>query len=169
MTQDNIKLRQELVDNACMRMDENMDKVQKCLGQLTEEQLWQRPNESSNSMGNLVLHLIGNITQYAISSLGGAEDKRKRDLEFTDTPGYSKDELLARLAKTVAEAKSCFASASGEELIKMRKVQSYNLSGLGVLLHVVEHFSYHTGQIAFYTKLLNNKDLGFYKGINLNN
>ncbi|MEO0901911.1 MAG: DinB family protein [Bacteroidota bacterium] len=158
----------EFVAQACYRMDESMRMVKKCMDQLSEEMIWKKPNSVSNSIGNLILHLCGNITQYGIASLQGLDDDRNRDEEFEITTGYSKTELIDKLSNTVSAAKSSFLNSNTEELLKKRKVQGFEFSGVGNIVHVVEHFSYHTGQIALWTKLLNNKDLGFYDGFNLN-
>ena len=129
--------------------------------------MWQKPNPSSNSMGHLILHLCGNITQYILSGLGGKEDVRERDKEFTSA-GIPVNELLKRLEDTVAEAIKIIQMSTDKELQKVRVVQGYTYSGLAIVFHVVEHYSYHLGQIAYFTKLVLNKDLGFYAGRNLN-
>ncbi|CAM4416601.1 DinB family protein [Zobellia nedashkovskayae] len=162
------KFKEEFVQNALYRIDESTRMNRISVTQLSEEELWKRPNESLNSIGNLILHLCGNITQYVISSLGENEDKRDRDLEFSAKEIYSKEELVEKLTETVEIAKRIINDASVEQLVRKRKVQGFYFSGIGVVLHAVEHYSYHTGQIAFYTKQLKNQDLGFYKGTDLN-
>ncbi|MBS9463589.1 DUF1572 family protein [Flagellimonas sp. 389] len=158
----------EVVLNANYRMDESLRMIKICLGKLSEDEIWQKPNKSTNSIGNLILHLCGNITQYGISSIQGTDDNRNRDEEFMVSSGLDKDELFQKLVSTVEKAKFVFKSATNEELIKKRLVQGFEFSGIGNIIHVVEHLSYHTGQIALWTKILNNKDLGFYDGIDLN-
>lgn len=165
---ENSKLSNEVIDQAILRMNENTPRIEKCLNHLTEEEIWQKPNSSSNSVGNLMLHLCGNIRQYIISSLGGEEDKRTREREFTETKSLNKSELLKKLTDTVHIACCTIRNLSEEDLLEMRSVQGFNYSGIGNIIHVVEHYSYHTGQIAFWTKLLKDRDLGFYEGINLN-
>jgi uncharacterized damage-inducible protein DinB len=158
----------EFISQSIHRLDENTKRLTTCLDELEETETWKRPNENSNSAGNLILHLCGNIRQYIISSLGKIEDMRERDKEFSADGGYSKAELLEKLISTVEQAKKTIQAASAEELLRKRKVQGYFYSGIGIIIHVTEHYSYHTGQIIFWTKLLKNKDLGFYAGINLN-
>ena len=162
------QLQEELVWNAGYRMNESLRMIKICLEQLPEKAIWQKPNESANSIGNLILHLCGNITQYGIASIQNLEDNRKRDEEFATTSGYSKEELLQKLSDTIDEAKRAFYEAPLQELLRKRKVQGFNFSGVGNIIHVTEHLSYHTGQIALWTKLLNNQDLGFYDGVDLN-
>lgn len=160
-------LKEELVKNALYRMDESTRMIQKSLDEISEEELWLKPNDSLNSIANLILHLCGNITQYIISSLGETEDVRNRDLEFTTNNGANKSEILKKLGETVDTAKRVIFDASQEQLLKIRSVQGFSFSGVGVILHAVEHYSYHTGQIAFWVKQLKNKDLGFYQEIDL--
>jgi len=130
--------------------------------------LWKRPNDLSNSLGNLILHLCGNMTQYIISSLGEQPDVRQRDIEFETIDGFTKDELIERLHSTVQQADAIIKEASEAQLLQKREVQGFYFSGMGCVLHAVEHYSYHTGQIAFWIKQLINKDLGFYDGLDLN-
>jgi uncharacterized damage-inducible protein DinB len=161
-------LYQEFIDQAIFRLRENTPRVLKCMAELTEEEIWQKPNSVSNSVGNIILHVCGNLRQYAISSLGGTEDTRERQLEFTVSGIYNKKELLDRLLQTVDEAVEQILVADEASLMRPRSVQGFQLSGVGIILHVVEHFSYHSGQIAFWTKYIKDKDLGFYAGLNLN-
>jgi len=164
----NTQLKNELIHQAIFRVRENILRIERCINELSEEEIWDRPNDSSNSAGNLMLHICGNITQYIISSLGGREDKREREKEFTTTGGPGKEELFKRLNATVELEVAIIKELNEEELLRVRSVQGFNYSGMGIIIHVVEHLSYHTGQIAFWTKLLKDKDLDFYTGINLN-
>jgi len=157
----------ELKEHAVFRNRENTERVIKCLNELDEEEIWLRPNTSSNSVGNLILHLCGNIRQYIISSLGKKEDTREREKEFSAEGGYLKEELVKLLINTINEANTVITDIPDSELMRKRNVQGYFFSGTGIIIHVVEHYSYHTGQIAFWTKQLKNKDLGFYAGKDL--
>ena len=158
---------EELSSQIILRMEENTPRIEKCLAELTESEVWQRPNPASNSIGNLILHLCGNITQYAISSLGNSPDARDRDAEFAAEGGCSKAELLEKLNWAVREAVGTIRRTGRDEMLRVRTVQGFHMSGIGIVVHVCEHYSYHTGQIAFWTKLLKNKDLGFYAGLDL--
>lgn len=162
------QLQEELIWNAGYRMDESLRQIKICLDLLSEDAVWQKPNDSSNSIGNLMLHLCGNITQYGIASIKNEEDNRKRNEEFSVSAGYSKDELIKKLSDTIADAKRAFYDAPLEELLRKRTVQGFNFSGVGNIIHVTEHLSYHTGQIALWTKMLKNTDLGFHDGVDLN-
>jgi uncharacterized damage-inducible protein DinB len=134
---------------------------------LSVEEIWARPNEQTVSAGNLVLHLAGNVRQYVIATLGGVPDVRERQAEF-DAPGpMPTAELLERLEKTMAEAAGVIDRVDVTRLLETHRVQGFVESGLSILVHVVEHFSYHTGQIAYIVKSRKNVDLGFYRGKNL--
>jgi uncharacterized damage-inducible protein DinB len=158
----------EFIYQSVFRMSESTDRIIKCLSEFTDAELWMRPNEYSNSIGNIILHLCGNIRQYVISSLSKTEDIRERDVEFSSTGGFNKTELCAKLSQTVKEAVGIIENLAERDLIKTYSVQGFNLSGIGIIIHVTEHYSYHTGQVAFWTKILKNKDLGFYAKIDLN-
>tara|TARA_X000001036_G_scaffold35427_1_gene28786 strand:- start:631 stop:1137 length:507 start_codon:yes stop_codon:yes gene_type:complete len=158
----------ELIKTSCYYFKENNLKVNKCLNSLDESAVWHRPNEASNAIGNQVLHICGNIHQYVISSLGNQKDIRNRALEFSKRKGYSKKELINLINQKIVDAIKVIASLDEKTLLRIRPVQTYSFSGIQVLIHATEHFSYHTGQIVFWTKYLTNKDLGFYANQNLN-
>jgi uncharacterized damage-inducible protein DinB len=158
---------QEFKVQIILRMEENPPRIERCLTELSEAEIWQRPNPASNSVGNLILHLCGNIRQYAIASLGQGADQRQRDSEFAARDGYNKAELLEKLQNTVTAALETIRQTSDEEMLRVRSVQGFQMSGIGIAVHVCEHFSYHTGQIAFWVKLLKDKDLGFYGDLDL--
>ena len=162
------QLTDEFIAQSINRLDEYIFKIEQCMMDLKEEEIWKQPNECSNSIGNIILHLCGNITQYIISSLGHTEDRRKREEEFKASGGFTKLELIGKLSEVVIQAKTIINRLEPDELLKVRSVQGFDLTGLGIILHVIEHFSYHTGQIAFWVKLLKNKDLGFYNDVDLN-
>jgi uncharacterized damage-inducible protein DinB len=159
---------QEFINQSVYRINENTKRILKCLNEIDETEIWLRSNENSNSIGNIILHLCGNITQYVISALGGIEDIRMRDKEFSAKDGSTKNELSAKLESTVNEAIRIIETINEERLLKTYSVQGFDLSGIGIIIHVTEHYSYHTGQIAFWIKQLKNKDLVFYAGVNLN-
>ena len=157
----------EFIDQAIEHFDANTPRIEKCLAQLKESEVWKRPNANSNSIGNLILHLCGNINQWINASLGGKPDTRQRDAEFDAVEGKNKAELMLMLKTVTDEARAVILGMTNEDLLAIRNVQCYDKSGIGIIIHVVEHYSYHTGQIAYWTKLLLDKDLGFYEGLEL--
>jgi len=158
----------EFLENSIYRLDESTRMIKISLDSISESDIWKKPNESSNSIGNQIAHICGNMTQYIIASLGEQEDYRNRDEEFSMTGGFTKIQLIHKLEDTVKKARLVLNECDKKQLIKKRIVQGYNLSGIGIVMHAVEHYSYHTGQIAFWTKLMTNKDLGFFDGRDLN-
>ena len=132
-----------------------------CLAALTEEEIWWRPNSASNSAGNLVLHLCGNMRQWIISGLGGAPDVRVRDKEFSERGPIPRRVLVARLTATVTEARRVLNRLSDETLRRKYTIQGYRVTGLVAAAHVYEHFSHHVGQIIYITKLKRGKKLRF--------
>ena len=158
----------EFLENSIYRLDESTRMIKISLDSVSESDIWKKPNESSNSIGNQIAHICGNMTQYIIASLGEQDDYRNRDEEFSMTGGFTKIQLIHKLEDTVKKARLVLNECNKKQLIKKRIVQGYNLSGIGIVMHAVEHYSYHTGQIAFWTKLMTNKDLGFFDGRDLN-
>lgn len=158
----------EFLENSVYRIDESTRMNKISLKSIEESNIWRRPNESSNSIGNQIMHICGNMKQYIIASLGGMHDQRNRDAEFSIKNGFTSVQLLQKLEDTVHQAKNVLKSCSKSQLLKKREVQGFDLSGIGIVIHAVEHYSYHTGQIAFWAKMLVNKDLGFYDGRDLN-
>lgn len=154
--------------NAIYRLQENLRMVKIALEKVSDEQLWLLPVSNGMSLGNQLLHSTGNMKQYIVSSLGELPDKRNREKEFSIKIKQSKTLLINSLEDVVDQSVKVIESAAFPQFVRKRKVQSFIFSGTGVVLHAVEHFSYHTGQIAFWVKLLSGEDLDFYKGQNLN-
>ena len=155
-------LDQLFLDNSARKLRQNVDRIDKCLARLTEDQVWLREHESENAVGNLLLHLDGNIRQWIISGVGGTPDTRDRDSEFNAHVGPSKSDLLAALRATVEEACRVIEPLTSERLSTVVHIQKYDVSVLEAIYHVVEHFAQHTGQIIFATKMLTGEELGFY-------
>ena len=135
--------------------------IVRCLSLLTEKEIWWRPNAASNSAGNLVLHLCGNVRQWIISGLGGAPDLRVRDREFSERGPIPRRVLVARLRATVSEASRVLRRLSPESLTRKYTIQGFRVTGLVAVAHVYEHFSHHAGQIIYITKLKRGTKLRF--------
>lgn len=162
------KIKKEFIKDCIRHLNEYTKRVKTCLDLLSEEQVWQKPNDASNSIANLMLHLCGNMTQYVLSSLGGKADSRERDKEFSVKGGLSKEQLFEKLSAVVNSVIEEIQLHDEASLLKTRMVQGFEKNGIAIILHITEHYSYHTGQIALLTKLMTNEDLGFYKGMDLN-
>ena len=148
--------------------DEGITRIIICLNKLTLGQIWWRPNEHSNSIGNLTLHLCGNVRQWILSGIGAQEDIRTRDQEFDQRAAIDKEILIDDLHTLEQEVRMVLDQIQPSELLKKRLVQNiYEESALSILIHVVEHFSYHVGQISWITKMQLDIDLGYYEGQDL--
>ncbi len=159
-------IRDAIIGNVELRLfKESLPRIIKCLDRMNEEQIWWRPNETSNSVGNLVLHLCGNVSQWIHTGLGGLMDERNRQQEFDAREGINREELLSKMNTTMELAGTIIREVTAEDLLRIRPVQTFQESGLSILIHVTEHFSYHTGQIAYITKMLTDRDLSFYDGV----
>lgn len=135
-----------------------------CLELLNEDQVWWRPNPTSNSIGNLLLHLNGNVQQWLVALLGGPIRQRNRPAEFAEKGPIPVSELRARLASTLDEVEHILSQVQPAALKKTYEIQNRaGVTGLEAVYHVVEHFSMHYGQILYITKLLTSEDLGFYR------
>jgi len=140
-----------------------LPKIRLAVQALSMEDIWWRPNDAANSIGNLILHLAGNVRQWIVGGIGGAQDSRQRQEEFDAREGLSGDELLAHLEGVLEEVDGALSDLSGAELDEQRVIQGMDLSVLDALYHVVEHFSTHTGQIIYISKLRSGRDLGFWE------
>ena len=157
------QIRDVLIQDINRRIfDESGPRVIQCIELLTEEQLWQRPNSDSNSIGNLVLHLEGNLRQYICNGIGEQKDTRQRNSEFSANGSHSKAELLIIWNKVLDDIKPVMNQVTAKDLIVIKPVQCFEENVASILIHVTEHLSYHVGQIAFYTKALKSVDLKFY-------
>jgi hypothetical protein len=147
-------------------LEQHWPRLRQCVEPLTDEQIWWRPNPASNSIGNLILHLNGNVTQWLVASFNGAEDKRNRPEEFAAESGMTAAQLLDRLAGTMSVSAKVLARLTEGDLLAPYEIQGYHVRGLDAVYQVVEHFGMHYGQIAYIAKSLSGEDLGFYKELN---
>lgn len=139
-----------------------LPKIEHCLERLTDEDVWWRADNESNSIGNLLLHLSGNVRQWIVSGVGGETDARVRQQEFDERAIIPRGELLARLKQTLKEVDEVLSRLDAGRILERREIQGYDVTVLEAIFHVVEHFSMHTGQIILLTKILKNADLKFY-------
>lgn len=147
--------------------EESFNRIRQCLNTLTEEQIWIRPNTVSNSVGNLVLHICGNTTQWIISGLGDREDNRNRSAEFEPNQTETKKTLLHKIDWLEQHVDQVLSEISAFNLIQSYNVQVFRETGISMLIHVTEHTSYHTGQITFLTKLISEQETNYYGSLDL--
>lgn len=151
-----------IAQSRSLLMTAYLPRIERCLERLSDEEVWWRAGEGSNSIGNLLLHLAGNARQWIVSGVGGKPDVRVRQDEFDERRLWPRAELLKHLKETLAEVDEVLASMEVSLLLESRRIQGREVTLLEAVFHVVEHFSMHTGQIILLTKMLKAEDLRFY-------
>ena len=136
-----------------------LPKIEHCLTQLTDEDVWQRANDASNSVGNLILHLSGNVQQWIIGGVGNLPYERDRQHEFGERGGISREDLLARLKTTLAKADQVLSELDPASLLERKEIQGSEVTVMEAILRIVQHFALHTGQIMLLTKQHTSEDL----------
>ena len=148
--------------------EESYSRIFKCLSLLNEESIWFSPNNQIPSVGNLILHLCGNARQWVLSGIGGTLDNRNREQEFVVQKNIKKSDLIFLLENLKVNLKTTILEMPDSTLNERKIIQGFEETGFSILIHVIEHFSYHTGQITTLTKMITNKQTGYYHGFNLN-
>ena len=154
------------LDHANKKLEQQTARILTCLEKLSEDQIWARGAEHENAIGNLVLHLCGNVRQWILVGVGEQLCDRDRDAEFAARGHGTIAELSLKLRTTVEQARNVIATQTSASLLQRLTVQDYKGSRLDAIFHVLLHFSEHTGQIQFITKALTGQDLGFYAHLN---
>ncbi|WP_342566407.1 DinB family protein [Paenibacillus sp. FSL R7-0345] len=151
----------------CMRrLDQSLGYVETALGSLTEAQLWLRPRPRMNAVGNLCLHIAGSEHQHLVSAIGGLPTRRDRPGELLQSGGYSKKELIALLRNVRQESWSVTLKLTPGDLERCVTVtypeasgmEGYSWSIQKILIGAVEHYAYHTGQILYASRWLQDED-----------
>lgn len=137
----------------CFTLDYSLARIAHCVEQLSDEDLWWRPHPKMNAVGNILLHVAGNLRQWIVSGVGGEEDTRERDAEFAQRETIPKAVLMGRLTSTVDEARAAIRNASDAELLRTRYVQVADVTGLGAIVHSVAHLEGHAQEIIYATRL----------------
>jgi uncharacterized damage-inducible protein DinB len=143
--------------------DEYWPRLRATVEPLTDEQVWWRPNAASNSVGNLLLHLNGNVRQWLVAAFTGQDDGRDRPAEFAEREVVPAARLLDQLGRTLQDTDEVLSRIGEAELLATYRIQGYTVSGLAAVYHVVEHFGMHYGQILYIAKQLRGTGLGFYR------
>ena len=150
----------EFLQISADKLQKMLERIEACAARLTPEQVWARHSENENAIGNLILHLNGNVRQWILSGVGGAPDTRVRDREFSQRETISPAQIVAQLRSTVEEAVAVIHGLPAETLLDPLRIQNFDVSRMEAVYHVVEHFAGHTFQIVFATKLLTGQNLG---------
>ena len=138
-------------------------KIRCCVEVLPRTVIWARPNQSSNSIGNLLMHLTGNVTEWILGSVGGRSITRFRAGEFSQRDGADGSTLLENLETVLKEADSVLANLTEQDLERSLVIQERDTTVMAAVYHVVEHFAMHTGQIIMLTKMYAPGKIHFYE------
>lgn len=138
-------------------------KIRQAVEAMPADRVWWRPNDSSNSVGNLLLHLSGNVRQWIVSGVGGQPDVRKRNMEFAARGGAAAPALLDGLDATLRDADAVIRGLLPSELLVRRTIQGRDTTVMEAVYHVVEHFAGHTGQIIWIAKMSAPGAVKFYE------
>ena len=151
------------LDFSANKLIQNATRIKMCLGKLTDEQIWERGGENENAVGNLVLHLCGNIRQWIGHGAGGKQDIRTRDAEFAARGERTVEELVRLLDETVTEHAAVLrAIPPGDLMTTVNEQNRAGITKLEAIYQSVTHFNEHTGQIILLTKAYTGEDLAFF-------
>lgn len=142
-------------------LGEYLDKIGLATARLPEELVWWRPHANALSVGNLILHLKGNLSLWITGGLGKRTIARERSKEFTADRTHEGSELLRSLSKTVTECRALIESLPDDAICENLEIQGYDIDVRGAVFHAVEHMAYHTGQILYIVKALTSEHEAF--------
>jgi hypothetical protein len=129
------------------------DQIRACLDALSEEDLWWRPHESANSVGNLVLHLCGSSRHFMGRGVGGSGYARNRPGEFAERGPVPRLDLQRVLEETVAETAGLLDALAPERLRETTDRAGDVQTVQYLISRTSHHWAVHTGQIVYVTKL----------------
>ena len=136
-------------------------RIHHCVRQLSDEQIWQRPRPEMNSIANQILHVCGNLKQWCVDGMLGTPSDRDRDAEFSADRSGGKDDVLDKLAHTLAQVRKVVSEVPAEQLEQQRMIQGFEVTGLGALMHTIPHLVGHTHQIMQLTRWILGNDYQF--------
>jgi hypothetical protein len=129
-----------------------LDRIKHCLDQLTDGQVWHRSRPGLNSIGNLILHLCGNLRQWVVAGIGSEPDVRNRSAEFAERGPIPKKELVSSLEAVVEEAKRVLAGVHARQLAQPHRIQGFDMTEVAAIFDSVPHFRGHTQEIVHMTR-----------------
>jgi uncharacterized damage-inducible protein DinB len=143
-------------------LDKELEKNLLALSRISDEALWKKLREGTNSIGNLCLHLAGNEYHNIVSSIGGYPYVRERSAEFLAEGGYTCRELSEYLSAVREKSHEVLTALSEDDLGREININyppeagiiSYSRQMRELLYHVSVHYAYHTGQIVYITRLI---------------
>ncbi|MNI46395.1 DinB superfamily protein [compost metagenome] len=156
----------EIIAECMRRLDQSLGYVETALSRLPEEKLWLRPRPKMNAVGNLCLHIAGSEHQHLVSAIGSRPTHRDRPGEILQSGGYTREELLSLMKNVREESWSVVRALTAADLERVVTVtypegsgmEGYSWSIQKILIGAAEHYAYHTGQIVFAAKWLQEED-----------
>ena len=144
---------QGFVAEACHVFRASLERMEHCVSQLDDQQLWWRPRPEMNSIGNLMLHLSGNVGQWVVAAIADTPSNRNRPAEFAERGPISRDKLLASIRDAVSNAcRSIETIKTSEQLLQRRRIQGNDTNLLTATFHAASHFEGHTQEIIAMTR-----------------
>lgn len=138
-------------------------KLHAAVAALPADRVWWRPNAESNSAGNLLVHLAGNLQQWIVEGVGGVPFERHRSREFAMRDGADAATLVEALDRVLDDVDRVLAAVDPGRLTEPRRIQGRDLTIFDAIYHVVEHFAYHLGQIVWIAKVHAPGAIQFYE------
>jgi hypothetical protein len=140
----------------------SMLRIEHCISQLTDQELWWRPAPEMNSIGNLLLHLAGNVGQWVVAAIENVPSRRNRPAEFAEHGPVLRDQLLTPLRETVAQARRAIkAIKTPDQLLQTRRIQGNDTNLLTAIFHASSHFEGHTQEIIAMTRQIKGNQYKF--------
>jgi hypothetical protein len=153
LSSDYASVPQGFIDESRKTLANALMRIEHCVRQLDETNVWWRPHESMNAVGNLILHLCGNLGQWIVAGVGGEPFERDRPAEFAHREPIGKDELMRRLRARVDEVDRIFAAQDERSLLERRRIQGYDATVLTAMYHVVAHLEGHAQEVIYITRM----------------
>ena len=154
MDNDSEKIGQAFIRETRQALAQEHRRIAHCLRQLDEAQVWQCPSPDVNAIGTIIVHLCGNLRQWFLHGIGGAEDVRNRPSEFAATATFPKQELLAALNELIEEIDALLQEVPVGILLEPRRIQGTETLGLSAIFSTIAHLEGHALQIAYVTHML---------------
>jgi uncharacterized damage-inducible protein DinB len=156
---ENMEVSRAFLDTSRFFVSGYWSDIQECLNMLSTEELWWRPNDESNSIGNLLLHILGSLSHWILGGIGGAEIRRTRAEEFDRRSPLPKEDLLSKFHSTLQDVDRVFATINPSQLNNKMRIAGKEITWMAAIYLTIQHISMHTGQIILVTKLRTGKDL----------
>ncbi|MGI9472824.1 MAG: DUF1572 family protein [Rubripirellula sp.] len=159
--QDDRSFEQEFTASVTHELQDAIGKICHCLGQLSDDEIWWRPDEFQNSIANLILHNCGNLRQWIVSGIGGSPDHRNRPQEFSQRDRIPRTHLIKMLHTIAKDVNQTLANASRQQLLHQHDIQGFQVSGMQAAIESVAHFRGHTQEIIHNTRSLRGAEYQF--------